>query len=210
MANNVFGTPVTDATLMGMTEYHDKPIEPVDRAKVALEMKNAERKDAEARAFDERLDETLDRKGVKCLIYNATGGPVKLIAAFEYEGCVSQTPYPNIIQNGQWAAFVHEKNSNGSFGAVIYEETAIGGRQFVVGWRQRDGEISQCYGEIRPYGYYGNSSNDTRRHALRDQIGGTVFTHIGEDGDDTILSSIGNTHLPTYEAILTKTAAMVY
>ncbi|KAK9735899.1 hypothetical protein RND81_04G236400 [Saponaria officinalis] len=200
MASNVFGTPVTDATLMGMTEYHDKPIEAVDRVKVALEMKNAERKDAEARAFDERLD----------LIYNATGGPVKLIAAFEYEGCVSQTPYPNMIQNGQWATFMHEKNSNGSFGAVIYEETPIGGRQFVVGWRQRDGEISQCYGEIRPYGYYGNSSNDTLRHALRDQIGGKVFTHIGEDGDDTILSSIGNTHLPTYEAILTKTAAMVY
>ncbi|KAK9735925.1 hypothetical protein RND81_04G238400 [Saponaria officinalis] len=209
MATNVFGTPVTDATLMGMTQYHGKPIEAVHSAKVALEMKNAEGKDAEARAFDERLDETLDRKGVKCLIYNATGGPVKLIAAFEYEGCVSQSPYPNLIQNGQWAAFVHEKNYDGSFAAVIYEETRSNGRQFVIGWRQRDHEKSQCCGEIRPNGYYGNVSKKILREALKDKIGDSNLTHICNDGDNTILSSIGNTALPTYEAILTKTAALM-
>ncbi|KAK9735907.1 hypothetical protein RND81_04G237000 [Saponaria officinalis] len=209
MASNVFGTPVTDATLKGMTKYHDKPIQAVDRAQVALEMKNAEGKDTEARTFSERVQEATERKGVKCLIYNATGGPVKLIAAFGYIGWVSQSPHPIMIQNGQWAAFVHEKNSNASSGAVIYEETRSEGRQFVVGWSHTDGTISQCYGEIRPYGYYSKYSNDTLRQALNDRIGGSVFTNICEDGDDTILSSIGNTALPTYEAIFTKKPALM-
>ncbi|KAK9735908.1 hypothetical protein RND81_04G237100 [Saponaria officinalis] len=209
MASNVFGTPVTDATLMGMTEYHDKPIQAVHRAKVALEMKNAEGKDTEARSFTERVQEAIERKGVKCLVYNATGGPMKLVAAFEYIGCVSQSPYPNVIQNGQWAAFVHEKTSSASCGAVIYEETRSGGRQFVVGWCQEDDSLSQCYAEIRPYGYYGNVSNDTLREALKDQIRNSVFTHICEDGEDTILSSIGDAPLPAYEAILTKKAALM-
>ncbi|KAK9735911.1 hypothetical protein RND81_04G237400 [Saponaria officinalis] len=209
MAKNVFGTPVTDATLMGMTEYHDKPIEAVDRARVALQMKNAEGKDNEALTFVERVQEAVETKGVKCLIYNATGGPIKLIAAFEYNGCVSVSPYPNVIQNGQWAAFVYEKWSDGSLAAVIYEETRSEGRQFVVGWRHKDNEFSKCYGEICPYGYYGNISDNSLREALKNQIGGSVFTHICEDGDDTILSSIGNTGLPTFEAILTKKAALV-
>ncbi|KAK9735901.1 hypothetical protein RND81_04G236600 [Saponaria officinalis] len=204
MASNVFGTPVTDATLMGMTEYHDKPIEAVHRAQVALEMKNAEGKDKEARSYNESVQEAIERKGVKCLIYNATGGPLKLIAAFEYTGWVSQSPYPTVIQNGQWAAFVHEKDSNASLAAVIYEKIQGGGRQFVVGWSQRDGSPSRCYAEIRPFGFYGNISNNTLREALKNQIEGSVFTHIREDGEDTILSSIGNTALPTYEAIFTK------
>ncbi|KAK9735922.1 hypothetical protein RND81_04G238200 [Saponaria officinalis] len=204
MASNVLGTPVTDATLMGMTEYHDKPIEAVHRAKVALEMKNAEGKDKEARSFNERVQEAIEKKGVKCLIYNATGGPLKLITAFEYTGCVSESPYPTVIQNGQWAAFVHEKIPNASSAAVIYEEIHGGGRQFVAGWSQRDGIFSKCYAEIRPFGYYGNISNNTLREALKNQIEGSVFTHICDDGEDTILSSIGNTALPTYEAIFTK------
>ncbi|KAK9735896.1 hypothetical protein RND81_04G236100 [Saponaria officinalis] len=204
MASNVFGTPVTDATLMGMTEYHDKPIEAVHRAKVALEMKNSEGKDKEARSYIESVQEAIERKGVKCFIYNATGGPLKLITAFEYTGCVSESPYPNVIQNGQWAAFVHEKNSNASSGAVIYEEIHGDGRQFVVGWSQRDNVPTKCYAEIRPFGYYGNISSNIVRQALRDRIENSVFTHISDDGEDTILSSIGNTALPTYEAIFTK------
>ena len=51
MASNVFGTPITDATLQAMPDYIGKEITATDRAHVALNMKNAENKDVNARSF---------------------------------------------------------------------------------------------------------------------------------------------------------------
>ncbi|XP_074293849.1 23 kDa jasmonate-induced protein-like [Silene latifolia] len=105
MACHVFGTSVTDATFKGMTEYNHKAIQAVDRARVALEMKNAEGKDIEARNFVDKIQTAIERKGVRCVIYNATGGPLKLVA------------------NGQWASFVHEKVNAASITALVFEAT---------------------------------------------------------------------------------------
>ncbi|KAL9233558.1 hypothetical protein vseg_008538 [Gypsophila vaccaria] len=210
MACHVFGTPVTDATLKGMTEYHDKTIEAVDRAKVALEMKNAEGKDADARAFAESVQKSIDKKGVRCLIYNATGGPLKLVAVFDYLGSVSESPFPSVLQNGQWAALVHEKanSSSTSVAAVIYEATQSLQRQWVVGWFQRDNVLSKCCSEMRPFGYYSMASSNYLRQTFRDRIESSPFIHITENNGDAIFTSIGNTHLPIFEAILTQSAAM--
>uniref|UniRef100_A0A803LL01 Uncharacterized protein n=1 Tax=Chenopodium quinoa TaxID=63459 RepID=A0A803LL01_CHEQI len=56
MGSNVFGTPVTVATLRAMPEYQGKnSITQQDRAKVALEKANAESKAVDARNYVEKL-----------------------------------------------------------------------------------------------------------------------------------------------------------
>lgn len=49
MASNVFGNPITNATLEAMPEYIGKKITRADRAHVAWNMRNAEGKDVNAR-----------------------------------------------------------------------------------------------------------------------------------------------------------------
>ncbi|XP_074293850.1 23 kDa jasmonate-induced protein-like [Silene latifolia] len=211
MACNVFGTPVTDATLKGMTEYHDKPIEAVDRARVALEMKNAEGKDTAARDFVDKIQTNeAAMKGVRCLIYNATGSPLKLVAAFERDGKVSVSPYPTLILNGQWASFVVSTNFRGT---VVYEATQYPARQWLLAWDHilRPNEYNACYGEIRPKGTYSRkdvSEDEPPRDDLITNLLASTFTHEAEDNGDVIFSAIANTDYPICEAIMTRIAAL--
>ncbi|XP_074294748.1 23 kDa jasmonate-induced protein-like [Silene latifolia] len=202
--SNVHGTPVTGATLKGMTEYHDKEIKAVDRARVALEMKNAEGKDSDAR----RSNDTIG-KGVSCLIYNATGGPLKLVTAFQYTGWVEAFPYPSLLQNGQYGSFVFLNTSDASSMAVVYEDTQDPKRQWVLGWRRIPGTFNKCYAEIREPGHYSRGSSDSVRRSLQLLIDSSDDDiHEIENNGNMILSSFGNAPFPVYEAILTIKAAL--
>ncbi|XP_072973032.1 23 kDa jasmonate-induced protein-like [Typha angustifolia] len=124
MAYNVFGTPITTKTLERMSEYIGKTITRKDRAKVALDMKNAESKDVNARQFVEQLKERYGN-GVAtlCVIYNATGDPLTYITSHDYFGHIWHSPYPYKIENGQWGAFLHGKvagATSGSNATVVY------------------------------------------------------------------------------------------
>ncbi|KAK9735104.1 hypothetical protein RND81_04G184500 [Saponaria officinalis] len=130
MATSVFGTPVTPRYLGKMEEYKYKTITTRDMAKVAFEMKNEDGKDARARAY---VDANRDKYGptyISCLIYNATGDTIRLQTYCE-PSClgayVSPSPYPTLIMNGQWGAYLVSAG-----GAVVYAAKNEAGVEYQV------------------------------------------------------------------------------
>ncbi|XP_072971132.1 23 kDa jasmonate-induced protein-like [Typha angustifolia] len=124
MAYDVCGIPVTTEILERISEYMGKTITRKDKAKVALDMKNAESKDVNADQFMEQLKERYGN-GVAtlCLIYNATGDPLPYITSHDYFGHIMYSLYPHKIENGHWGAFLHETvagATSGSSAAVVY------------------------------------------------------------------------------------------
>ncbi|KAF3444316.1 hypothetical protein FNV43_RR14006 [Rhamnella rubrinervis] len=114
MAANVFGNPITDVTLKGMSEYIGKTITRRDRAHVALAMKNSEGKDVDAQTYVENLKRQWG-VGVStlCLVYNATGDTITYIWGTDWYGHIGPSPYPVKIQNGQWAVVYRGLNGDG-------------------------------------------------------------------------------------------------
>ncbi|XP_073111354.1 23 kDa jasmonate-induced protein-like isoform X2 [Elaeis guineensis] len=104
---NVFGNPITDETLRGMPEYKEKPeITATERAKVALNMRNAGDKHVEAHEFVEGLKDDC-------------GGRLDFVPS----GHIGASPYPQQINNGQWGAYLHVDSKGaavGSSAAVVY------------------------------------------------------------------------------------------
>jgi len=142
MACNVFGIPITNETLKEMAEYHDKKIASKDRARVAFQMKNAEGKDVNARKFVENLRKEYAEDCILCLIYNATGDSVILDTYKHGDGSLAPSPYPVVIANGQWGAFLKQvpnstvrdgaaalvyaaKNADGLEGQLVFVYAAV-------------------------------------------------------------------------------------
>ncbi|XP_062008842.1 23 kDa jasmonate-induced protein-like [Rosa rugosa] len=118
---NVFGNPITDSTLKGMAEYADREITAVDRARMAVNMKNANMKDMNAHTYVENLKRQWGiERSTLCLIYNATGNTMMLVGSEDRAGHIGPVPYPIVIQNGQWGAFLHVGDSYGSTAGVVY------------------------------------------------------------------------------------------
>lgn len=124
MANNVFGNPVTNDTVRLI--YPNLPVSDITaghRAQVAMLYRNADGKADNASRF---VHELKDRYGTGtstlCTLYNATGGPITFVLKNTWEGEVWNSPYPHIIQNGQWAAFLHVRSRlmGPSKEAVVY------------------------------------------------------------------------------------------
>ncbi|KAM5579708.1 hypothetical protein ABKV19_009471 [Rosa sericea] len=122
MMANVFGNPITDSTLKGMAEYADREITAVDRARMAINMKTANMKDMNAHTYVENLKRQWGSElSTLCLIYNATGNTMMLVGSKDRDGHIGQVPYPIVIQNGQWGAFLHVGDSSyGSMASVVY------------------------------------------------------------------------------------------
>ncbi|XP_057957970.1 23 kDa jasmonate-induced protein-like [Malania oleifera] len=141
MASNVFGTPITDSTLQSMPEYPPgKPITAEDRARVAVNMKNAENKAANALTF---VENQKARYGygvsTQCLVYNATGNTLCFVKDHDYHGHIDKSPYPTEIANGQWGAFLHvhpTAAATGSSACVVYRGKNNGGQDcdWLIGW----------------------------------------------------------------------------
>ncbi|XP_052183559.1 23 kDa jasmonate-induced protein-like [Diospyros lotus] len=141
MAYNVFGNPITNTTLRGLPEYCEKQtITRTDKAHVALNGKKEGVKYENARQHVQKLKEEWG-VGVStlCLIYNATGGPVYYVTSHNYLGHIGPAPYPQMIANGQWAAFFHVKTTgelSGSTAAVVYRGKNEAGQEcdWMLGW----------------------------------------------------------------------------
>ncbi|XP_060674519.1 23 kDa jasmonate-induced protein-like [Ziziphus jujuba] len=160
MGSNVFGNPITTATLEAMPEYIGKVITRTDRAHVALNMKNAEGKDVNARKFVENLKERYGN-GVStlCLIYNATGDTLKHVGYHDWRGHIGESPYPNEIANGQWGAYLHVKTSGaatGSIAATVYRGKNEAGKDcdWMLSWYNPWSGKNRVYTEIREGHHY--------------------------------------------------------
>lgn len=104
MPSNVFGTPVTYQTVQALPEYIGKKIGRKERAHVALNMKNAEGKDINARNYVENLKKQ-SGYGISslCLVYSATGDTIRLVANKDWSGNIG--PIPNT--DCKWAVGCH-------------------------------------------------------------------------------------------------------
>ncbi|XP_015897677.3 23 kDa jasmonate-induced protein [Ziziphus jujuba] len=142
MALNVFGKPIGNETLKAMPKYqYNEVITAVDRAYEALIMKNADNKDVKARKFVESLKKNYGASLVAtlCFIYNAAGNRLTFVVSHDWEGHIGDCPYPLLLENGQWGAFLHVQTSpyRGSVAATIYRGQDESGDAFdwMLSWQ---------------------------------------------------------------------------
>ncbi|MDK0622407.1 hypothetical protein P5E90_16505, partial [Clostridium perfringens] len=98
----------------------------------AFLLKNAQGKDASARSFVDELRADYKPLGEStgCLIYNATGDRLQLVAYNDFSGRLARSPYPIFIENGQWGVFLHGRfGAVASTGAVVYEGYNVEGHK---------------------------------------------------------------------------------
>jgi hypothetical protein len=131
-----------------MPEYHGKQISQKDRACVAMDMKNAEGKDVNALKFVEALRKQFpEEQATLCLIYNATGGPVTCVRDYQWEGHLCGSPYPVVISNGQWGAFLHGQwhYKADTQASVVYSGKNNGGdyMHWLITWRHNTNGINR-------------------------------------------------------------------
>ncbi|GAV91554.1 hypothetical protein CFOL_v3_34948 [Cephalotus follicularis] len=170
MAANVFGTPITNETLKSMAEYENKTITRTDRAHVALNMKNAQGKDADAQTYVENLDKEYG-SGITtlCLVYNATGDMIQLVEQHNWAGDMWKAPCAQIIGNGQWGAFLQgEKHSEGSSAAVVYRGKRVDDQDadWMFSWYNPHTGANYSYTEIREVDHYANNAYWDYIHGL--------------------------------------------
>ncbi|KAL3645956.1 hypothetical protein CASFOL_011136 [Castilleja foliolosa] len=154
MSSNVFGTPVDNGTVeeiyLGITN-----ITAQHRAEVALNYINAGGKADDARAFVNDLKYWYGNgTSTLCTIYNATGNNLTFARKNTWEGSVWRSPYPNIIQNGQWGAFLHVRDRlmGPSHEAAMYTGQNLAGntRDWLLAWNtSRRHFQNRVYTEIR-------------------------------------------------------------
>ncbi|KAL6297593.1 hypothetical protein ACE6H2_005735 [Prunus campanulata] len=209
MPSNVFGTPVTDQTVQALPEYTGKKIGRKERAHVALNLKNAEGKDINARNYVENLKKQ-SGYGVSslCLVYNATGDTIRLVANKDWYGNIGHAPYPTQIANGQWGAFLHVKTSglaSGSVAAVAYRGKNNNGNDcdWLLAWRNpwnRNLFTNTVYTEIRKARHYEPAGVWPILYDLLGNSG--VYSSDTWNGCFSTISS-GCFTSPTVEALLT-------
>lgn len=128
--------PITDEFLQEMKEYKGKPITLKDRARVAQKLKR-DRQPELRKLLKELKEEAGGVGGTICVIYNATGDPLKLVTIRDWSGQSGFAQYPPIIENGQWGYFFHEKDGGPSIGAVVYRGKNAAGEccDWMQAWR---------------------------------------------------------------------------
>ncbi|XP_060675277.1 23 kDa jasmonate-induced protein [Ziziphus jujuba] len=130
-APNVFGEPVTDETVRKYFA-NKQVITRKDRAYLAYNLREAERKNEKADAYVLKLKEKYgDGIATLVTIYNATGDTLTYFREHDFSGHIGEAPYPRQIQNGQWAAFLHVAGSSAAvlYRGLNYDES--GGEEYV-------------------------------------------------------------------------------
>ncbi|KAF3447776.1 hypothetical protein FNV43_RR08480 [Rhamnella rubrinervis] len=105
MAGNVFGNPVTD-DIVRLIYPGVNEITPKLRAKVAFQYINADGRDVNCKNFVHNLKQRYG-SGISslCMIFNATGRSLTYVGNKDWNGQIYESPYPSLLQNGQWGAF---------------------------------------------------------------------------------------------------------
>jgi hypothetical protein len=213
MAYEVFGNPITDDTLKAMPGYEGKTIARTDRAYVALQMKNAERKDVEARDYVQGLKNSYGN-GVStlCLVYNATGDPVSLVGSNDWHGHIGAAPYPSIIENGQWGAYLHVHPTGaatGSEGAVVYRGMSSNGKKYdwMFSWATPWSSLynNHAYTEVGEASHF---NGDGTWWGVMNKTEASGLNRRHTYGGCLSVVSMGNTSSSIYQGILTQDGLM--
>ncbi|KAH7546263.1 hypothetical protein FEM48_Zijuj01G0181700 [Ziziphus jujuba var. spinosa] len=221
MGDGVFGNPITDITLKGLPEYEGKDIivgglpeyegkkiRNIDRARVAMRWKNAERKDFNALQYVQNLKENCeDNVATLCLIYNATGDVVEYAAHYDQLGHLGAAPYPSIIENGQWGAFLHRKVTDGyysgSVGGVVYrgKNGDDADCDWLVAWNNptdKNKWVNRAYTEVREINHFNGIWN-----AIHGRMDASGVHSKSESHGCLSYASIGSDRFAIFRAILT-------
>ncbi|KAG6467885.1 23 kDa jasmonate-induced protein-like [Zingiber officinale] len=192
MASNVFGNPVTNDTVRlvfpNMTQITAR-----DRARVALQFMNADDKARNVSRFVHNLKAAYGT-GTSTLgmIYNATGGNLTFVLNHTWEGAVWRSPYAQVIQNGQWAGFLHVRGRlmGPSKEAIVYRgvNNDGAGRDWMLAWNtSRMNYQNRVLAEIRTAGGFlsanwnaidGKMDNQANNHSTT-ALGGFASVSIG-------------------------------
>ncbi|KAF3447939.1 hypothetical protein FNV43_RR08646 [Rhamnella rubrinervis] len=153
MAGNVFGNPVTD-DIVRLIYPGENEITPKLKAKVAFQYINADGRDVNCKNFVHNLKQRYG-SGISslCMIFNATGSTLTYVSNKDWHGQIYESPYPSLIQNGQWGAFLHTRpkvSLEGSEGAVVYRGKNNAGVQsdWMLAWsipRNGHNSVSRTY-----------------------------------------------------------------
>ncbi|GER32121.1 jasmonate-induced protein [Striga asiatica] len=204
MAVNVFGNPVTDDTVRLIFPNIINPT-PVNRAEAALHYMNAENKADNASTFVHNTKEAYGN-GTSTLgmFYNATGGPLYLQLTHDWEGSVWRSPIPQVVQNGQWAAFLHVRYNlmGASKAAMVYRGQINNGlnRDWMICFNtSRRHFQNRVYAEIRVQGGFNSVNWGTISNNMERQENNFTATQNG----GAARVSIGSGSSPEFVGIMT-------
>ncbi|KAM7271768.1 hypothetical protein ACFE04_030982 [Oxalis oulophora] len=214
MAFESFGNPITDETLKEMPKYSGKTISRKDRAYEALKMKNSEQKDEKAHTYVKKLKSDYGI-GIStlCLVYNATGDPVSLVTYHDWWGHIGSAPYPLLLENGQWGAFLHvhaNASVTGSQGAVVYRGlscTDDNKYDWMLSWDNPGITLgnNHAYTEIFDVDHF---NGDGIWSTVQDKTGNSNRGARYNSNGCLSIVSIGEDTSPLFEAILTQDGLM--
>ncbi|KAL6544313.1 hypothetical protein OROGR_010810 [Orobanche gracilis] len=184
MATNVFGNPVTDDTVR-LVYPNLTQITALDRAGVALQYMNADDRATNVSRSVHNLKEAYGNgTSTLCMVFNATGGNLHFDRHHSWEGSVWRSPFPDIIQNGQWAGFlfVRDRLMGPSKGAIVYRgENNDGiGRDWMLAWNtSRMDWQNRVYTEIRAAGSFNSANWNTINNSMEAQTNNHSTTSLG-------------------------------
>ncbi|KAH9605592.1 hypothetical protein KSS87_009213 [Heliosperma pusillum] len=169
---------------------------------MAFVMKNAEGKDSNAREFVEARGAKYPGEFVMCLIYNATGDTIRLQTYCDStDGFVSPSPYPMLIMNGQWGAYLKRGG-----GAVVYAVKNEFGVEYQVVFTYRPLEPGRVYTEIKQRDFY--KPNDNWQNFLTPLDTNKSYIYQAHEYGLSSFASIGGTfRSPVFEGIITLDGA---
>ncbi|CAN6270588.1 unnamed protein product [Urochloa humidicola] len=191
MASGVFGVPISESSVI-LSEEYKEPITQKDIADYTMKMINDGGKDSEAQLY---VDYLKKRNGpgisAKCLIYNATGTTLNLDTYKDWHGHIYDTPYPAVIQNGQWGAFLHVNTTlvAGSAGAVVYRSdipSSTSKCDWLFSWSIPYNGDNRVFTEIREEGHFSNHW---------DYIYHEKLEKSGRSSSDSLYGYVSNTEI---------------
>jgi len=205
MVNNTFGQPVDDSMLDTMPRYAGQPKTREDRAREASNLIDSNGKHSSAMDYV-NLKKAQYGNGVTalCLVYNATGEKITLHADHDWYGHIGPaSPYPSVILNGQWGAFLHvhpTAEAVGSTAAVVYGAKNKNGspRDILLAWDVPWGLGSnKAFADIAVEGVFPNqwSAEETAlsnsdKSLFVDKFGSRVEVQMGNGTSPTFTAKL--------------------
>ncbi|XP_057972369.1 23 kDa jasmonate-induced protein-like [Malania oleifera] len=198
----VFGNPITDATLKGMSKYAGKSISQKDKAIVAKQ--NKEEGNPTLQQHVQNLTKGLGvNTGVFtiCLVHNLTGDTVTYVTSHVWD-VPAKYPSCKDIENGQTAVFMQNKTKGT---AVVYrgKNSQRDECDFMLAWYnvQSDSKsVNKVYAEIKKAQSY---DDDTVWDGIFKQLDVSGATSSATWNGCTSFMTISSGAIPTLNATLT-------
>ncbi len=207
----ILGNPITAADVSTDPQYQGEIITPYIMSEAAMRQKNRllDGVDLEKRATDavQSMGQANgDMLATLIVIYNATGGDLKLLSTQDWFGHRAQDGLDLLIQNGQWSTMLHTHVAGtwgGSVGCCVYQGDEA---DFFMGWSNPYGGSSAgngVYVESRGHGHWPGVANWDSMYDPVNQAGAISTDNTPPYRID---GSIGSGATPICEYLLLRTA----